>query len=44
MEFKSATAISCGLHVAVLAWAMISFAGHRLEATPVELAAGRSGE
>ena len=35
MEFKSATAISGGLHAAVLLWAMISFSGHRLEATPV---------
>jgi outer membrane biosynthesis protein TonB len=36
MEFKSATVISGCLHAAVLLWAMVSFAGHRLEATPVE--------
>jgi outer membrane biosynthesis protein TonB len=36
MEFRSATAISGGLHAAVLLWAMISFSGHRLEATPVD--------
>ena len=36
MEFRLATAISGGLHAAVLLWALISFAGHRLEATPVE--------
>jgi hypothetical protein len=36
MEFRSATAISCGLHATVLLWALISFSGHRLEATPVD--------
>jgi len=36
MEFRSATAISGGLHVAVLLWALVSFSGHRLEATPVD--------
>ena len=36
MEFRSATAISAGLHVAVLLWAVVSFSGHRLEATPVD--------
>jgi len=36
MEFRSATVISGGLHAAVLVWAMISFAGNRLEATPVD--------
>lgn len=36
MEFRSATAISGGLHAAVLLWALVSFSGHRLEATPVD--------
>jgi outer membrane biosynthesis protein TonB len=36
MEFRSATAISAGLHAAVLLWAVVSFSGHRLEATPVD--------
>jgi outer membrane biosynthesis protein TonB len=36
MQFRSATAISGGLHALVLLWAMISFSGHRLEATPVD--------
>lgn len=36
MEFRSATAISGGLHAAVLLWAVISFSGQRLEATPVD--------
>lgn len=36
MEFRAATAISGGLHAAVLLWALISFSGHRLEATPVD--------
>ena len=36
MEFRSATAISGGLHAAVLLWALVSFSAHRLEATPVD--------
>jgi outer membrane biosynthesis protein TonB len=36
MEFRSATAISGALHAAVLLWALISFSGQRLEATPAE--------
>jgi colicin import membrane protein len=36
MEFRTATAMSGGLHAAVLLWATLSFAGHRLEATPVD--------
>ena len=36
MEFRSATAISFGLHATVLLWALVSFSGHRLEATPVD--------
>ena len=36
MEFRAATAISGGLHAAVLLWALVSFSGHRLEATPVD--------
>jgi colicin import membrane protein len=36
MEFRTATAMSGGLHAAVLLWATLSFAGHRLDATPVE--------
>jgi colicin import membrane protein len=33
---KTASAISAGLHAAVLLWAMVSFSGKTLEATPVE--------
>lgn len=33
---KTASAISAGLHAAVLLWAMVSFSGRPLEATPVE--------
>jgi outer membrane biosynthesis protein TonB len=36
MQFRAATAISGGLHAAVLLWALVSFTGHRLEATPVD--------
>ena len=36
MEFRSATVISGGLHAAVLLWTLVSFSGHRLEATPVD--------
>ena len=36
MEFRAATAISGGLHAAVLLWTLVSFSGHRLEATPVD--------
>jgi outer membrane biosynthesis protein TonB len=36
MEFRSATAISGGLHAAVLLWTLVSFSGQRLEATPVD--------
>jgi outer membrane biosynthesis protein TonB len=34
--FRKATAISTGLHVAVLAWAVISFSGKTFEVTPTE--------
>ncbi len=37
MEFRAATAISGGLHAAVLLWALISFSTRPLEATPVDL-------
>ncbi|HZL39951.1 MAG TPA: protein TolA [Pseudolabrys sp.] len=33
---KTASAISAGLHAAVLLWAMVSFSGRPLEATPLE--------
>jgi colicin import membrane protein len=33
---KTASAISTGLHAAVLLWALVSFSGKTLEATPVE--------
>jgi colicin import membrane protein len=33
---KTASAISAGLHAAVLLWALVSFSGKPLEATPVE--------
>jgi colicin import membrane protein len=36
MEFRVATAVSGGLHVAVLLWAVISFSSRSLEATPVD--------
>jgi colicin import membrane protein len=36
MEFRAASAISFGLHAAVLLWALISISGKPLEATPVE--------
>jgi len=36
MGFRSATAISGGLHAAVLLWALISFSSRPLEATPVD--------
>jgi colicin import membrane protein len=36
MEFRTASVISTGLHAAVLLWAVVSFAGKSLEATPVE--------
>jgi colicin import membrane protein len=36
MEFRAASAISVGLHAAVLLWALISFTAKPLEATPVE--------
>ena len=35
MECRSASAISTGLHAAVLLWALVSFSGKPLEATPV---------
>jgi len=36
MEFRVATAVSGGLHAAVLLWAVISFSTRPLEATPVD--------
>lgn len=36
MQMKKATAISAGLHAAVLMWATLSFSGKALEATPTE--------
>ena len=36
MEFRAASAISFGLHAAVLVWALVSFSSKPLEATPVE--------
>jgi colicin import membrane protein len=36
MEFRAASAISVGLHAAVLLWALISFTAKPLEATPVD--------
>jgi outer membrane biosynthesis protein TonB len=36
MEFRSATAISAGLHAAVLLWALVTFSSKPLEATPVD--------
>jgi len=35
-EMRKATAISVGLHAAVLLWATLSFSGKALEATPVD--------
>ncbi len=36
MEFRASSAISAGLHAAVLLWALVSFSGKTLEATPVD--------
>jgi colicin import membrane protein len=36
MEFRAASAISAGLHAAVLLWALVSFTSKPLEATPVD--------
>jgi colicin import membrane protein len=36
MKMRTASAISTGLHIAVLAWATFSFTGKTLEATPPE--------
>ena len=36
MEFRVATAVSGGLHAAVLLWALVSFSSKPLEATPVD--------
>lgn len=36
MQMKTASVISTGLHAAVLVWAMVSFSGKTLEATPVD--------
>lgn len=36
MEIKTASAISTGLHVLVLAWAVVSFSGKTFEVTPAE--------
>ena len=36
MQFRVATAVSGGLHAAVLLWALISFSSKPLEATPVD--------
>jgi len=36
MQFRAATAISGGIHAAVLLWALISFSSRPLEATPVD--------
>jgi colicin import membrane protein len=36
MEFRAASAISFGLHAAVLLWALVSISSKPLEATPVE--------
>ncbi len=36
MQMKKATAISAGLHAAVLVWATLSFSGKALDATPTE--------
>jgi hypothetical protein len=36
MQMRTASAISAGLHAAVLMWAVVSFSGKTLEATPVD--------
>jgi outer membrane biosynthesis protein TonB len=36
MGFRTSSAISAGLHAAVLLWALVSFSGKALEATPVD--------
>lgn len=36
MQFKTASAISTGLHAAVLLWALVSFTGTSFKATPAE--------
>ena len=36
MQIKTASAISTGLHVLVLAWATLSFSGKPFETTPAE--------
>jgi colicin import membrane protein len=36
MQMKTASVISAGLHAAVLVWAVVSFSGKTLEATPVD--------
>lgn len=36
MQMRTASAISVGLHVAVLLWAVVSFSGKALDAKPVE--------
>ena len=36
MEFRTSSVISAGLHAAVLLWALVSFSGKALEATPVD--------
>jgi colicin import membrane protein len=36
MGFRASSAISAGLHAAVLLWALVSFSGKTLEATPVD--------
>ena len=36
MQMKTASAISTGLHVLVLAWATLSFSGKPFEVTPAE--------
>jgi hypothetical protein len=36
MQMKTASVISTGLHAAVLVWAMVSFSGKTLEATPMD--------
>ena len=36
MQMKMASAISTGLHAAVLLWALVSFSGKTFEVTPAE--------
>ncbi|MEI8276520.1 MAG: hypothetical protein WCG00_11045, partial [Hyphomicrobiales bacterium] len=36
MQMKTASVISTGLHIAVLAWATLSFTGKTFEVTPAE--------